>query len=57
MAGIKRSRACTPVARRAMNDGARLGGWEQSSLRAWMADELPELLPSELVSNVVALTS
>ena len=45
----------TPVARRAMNDGARLGGWEQSSLRAWMADELPELLPSELVSNVVAV--
>ncbi len=38
-----------------MNDGARLGGWEQSSLRAWMADELPELLPSELVSNVVAV--
>lgn len=45
----------TPVARRAMNDDARLGGWEQSSLRSWMADELPELLPSELVSNVVAV--
>lgn len=38
-----------------MNDDARLGGWEQSSLRSWMADELPELLPSELVSNVVAV--
>ena len=45
----------TPVARRAMNDGARLGGWEQSSLRAWMADELPELLPDELVGNAVAV--
>ncbi len=45
----------TPMAQRATNDGSRLGGWEQSSLRAWMADELPELLPSELVSNVVAV--
>ena len=45
----------TPMAQRATNDGSRLGGREQSSLRAWMADELPELLPSELVSNVVAV--
>ena len=45
----------TPVAQRTMNDEAQDGGWEQSSLRAWMADELPGLLPGELVSRVIAV--
>ncbi len=45
----------TPVAQRTMNDEAQDGGWEQSSLRAWMADELPEMLPGELVERVIAV--
>lgn len=43
----------TPVGDpRPMNDGLRLGGWEQSSLREWMATEMLGLLPAELVSRV-----
>ena len=46
----------TPVAMRPMNDTPATGGWEQSSLRKWMADELPGLLPAELVRHVKAVS-
>lgn len=43
----------TPVGdARPMNDGPRSGGWEQSSLRKWMSDEIPALLPAELALRV-----
>lgn len=43
----------TPVGdARPMNDGPRSGGWEQSSLREWMANEMPALLPAELSARV-----
>lgn len=43
----------TPVGdARPMNDGPCSGGWEQSSLRKWMANEMPALLPAELVARV-----
>lgn len=43
----------TPVGdARPMNDEPRSGGWEQSSLREWMASEMPALLPAELVARV-----
>ena len=43
----------TPVGdARPMNDEPRSGGWEQSSLREWMANEMPALLPAELAARV-----
>lgn len=42
----------TSVGARPMNDEPRLGGWEQSSLRQWMATELPSLMPADLVERV-----
>lgn len=43
----------TPVGdARPMNDTAQTGGWEQSSLREWMANEMPALLPAELAARV-----
>lgn len=43
----------TPVGdARPMNDTVQTGGWEQSSLREWMANEMPALLPAELAARV-----
>lgn len=38
----------TPIAMRAVNDSAATGGWEQSSLREWLADEGMATLPDDL---------
>lgn len=38
----------TPIAMRAVNDSAATGGWEQSSLREWLAGEGMATLPNDL---------
>lgn len=38
----------TPIAMRPVNDSAASGGWEQSSLRAWLADKGMAMLPDDL---------
>lgn len=38
----------TPIAMRAVNDSAATGGWEQSSLREWLAGEGMDTLPNDL---------
>lgn len=38
----------TPIAMRPVNDSAASGGWEQSSLRAWLADKGIAMLPDDL---------
>lgn len=38
----------TPIAMRAVNDSAATGGWEQSSLREWLAGEGMAMLPNDL---------
>ena len=46
----------SPIALRPMNDVAtNAGGWEASTLRAWLAGEGLELLPDELADAVVAV--
>ena len=45
----------TPLAARPMNDGSALGGWEQSTLRAWMNSELIGQFPKELASRIVTV--
>ena len=47
----------SPIARRPMNEAAtNAGGWEASSLRAWLAGEGLDLLPDALSEAVVAVT-
>lgn len=43
----------TPIGPRPMNQNVAQGGWEQSSLRLWMNDELIKQLPRELASRIV----
>lgn len=38
----------TPIAMRAVNDSAATSGWEQSSLREWLADKGMATLPKDL---------
>lgn len=38
----------TPIAMRPVNDSAATGGWEQSSLREWLAGEGMATLPNDL---------
>ena len=42
----------TPIAMRAVNDSAATGGWEQSSLREWLADEGMATLPDDLRNQI-----
>lgn len=42
----------TPVAARTMNDDVATGGWEQSSLRAWLAEDGLALLPNSLRKQI-----
>lgn len=45
----------TPLAARPMNDATALGGWEQSTLRAWMNSELIEQFPEEVATRVTTV--
>ena len=50
----------TPIAVRPVNDSAATGGWEQSSLRAWLAGEGMATLPNPLhhqIRSVKKLTN
>ena len=42
----------TPIAMRAVNDSAATGGWEQSSLREWLADKGMATLPDDLRNQI-----
>ena len=42
----------TPIAMRTVNDHAATGGWEQSSLREWLADEGMATLPDDLRNQI-----
>lgn len=42
----------TPIAMRAVNDSAATGGWEQSSLREWLAYEGMATLPDDLRNQI-----
>lgn len=42
----------TPIATRAVNDSAATGGWEQSSLRKWLAGEGMATLPDDLRNQI-----
>lgn len=42
----------TSITARAMNDSVATGGWEQSSLRAWLADDGLALLPNSLRKQI-----
>ena len=42
----------TPIAMRAVNDSAATGGWEQSSLREWLADKGMATLPYDLRNQI-----
>lgn len=42
----------TPIAMRAVNDHAATGGWEQSSLREWLADKGMATLPDDLRNQI-----
>lgn len=42
----------TPIAMRAVNDSAATGGWEQSSLREWLADKGMAKLPDDLRNQI-----
>ncbi len=42
----------TPIAMRAVNDSAATGGWEQSSLREWLADEGMATLSDDLRNQI-----
>lgn len=42
----------TPIAMRAVNDSASTGGWEQSSLREWLADKGMATLPDDLRNQI-----
>lgn len=42
----------TPIAMRAVNDSTATGGWEQSSIRKWLADEGMATLPDDLRNQI-----
>lgn len=42
----------TPIAMRAVNDSTATGGWEQSSLRKWLADKGMATLPDNLRNQI-----
>lgn len=42
----------TPIAMRTVNDHAATGGWEQSSLREWLADKGMAKLPDDLRNQI-----
>ena len=42
----------TPIVMRAVNDNAATGGWEQSSLREWLADKGMATLPDDLRNQI-----
>ncbi|MFR7798299.1 MAG: DUF6273 domain-containing protein [Collinsella sp.] len=42
----------TPIAMRAVNDSTATGGWEQSSIRKWLADKGMATLPDDLRNQI-----